>query len=167
MMNDLLRIPPSRDLLMRFFHDPRRAIAVHEAARLVGWPHTEVRRQAEAEGVLLGEQDLVRWDAVAGWLLDSWPLRSLFETLGTDSGLLPRGLQLLPVQWELPAYIVHGLLVQSQLEPLPHRVVRPSDLTGYLWDVLHRALDADTVARLQGDREFMDAYEFPNGETDE
>jgi hypothetical protein len=165
-MNQLLRTPPSHDMLTRFFRDRQRPVPVHEAAQLVGWPRAEVRRQAHAEGTLL-RGDLVRWSGVAGWLLDSWPLRSLFETLGTDSGLLPRGLQLLPVRWELPAYIVHGLHVQARFESLPHRVVRPADLTGYLWDVLHRALDADTVARLQDDREFMEAYEFPNGRTDE
>jgi hypothetical protein len=164
MMNHLLRTPPSHDMLTRFLRDRRRPVPVIEAAQLVGWPRAEVRRQAQAEGMLL-RGDRVPWDAVAGWLLDSWPLRSLFEALGTDGGLLPRGLQLLPVRWELPAYIVHGLRVQARFERLPHRVVRPSDLTGYLWDVLHRALDVDTVARLQGDREFMEAYEFPDGGT--
>jgi len=165
-MNHHLRTAPSHDLLTRFLRDRQRPVPVIEAAQLVDWPRAEVRRQARTEGMLL-RGDLVQWEAVAGWLLDSWPLRSLFEILGDDSALLPSGLQLLPVRWELPAYIVHGLLVQARLEPLPHRVVRPSDLTGYLWDLLHRALDADTVARLQGDREFMDAYEFSHGETDE
>ena len=153
-------------MLTRFLRDRRRPVPVIEAAQLVDWPPAEVRRQAHAERMLL-RGDLVQWEAVAGWLLDSWPLRGLFEILGADGGLLPSGLQLLPVRWELPAYIVHGLRVQARLEPLPHRVARPSELTGYLWDVLHRALDAETVARLQGDREFMEAYEFPNGGTGE
>jgi hypothetical protein len=163
-MNDLLRIPPTHDLLTRFLRDRQRAIPVHEAARLVGWTRAAVRRQAKAEGVLQGER--LPWDAVAGWLLDSWPLRTLFEILGPDSTLLPRGLRLLPVQWDLPAYIVHALRVQWQLEQLPHRAIRPAEFNDYLWDVLHRALDSETMAWLQGDHEFMDAYEYPKGGTE-
>jgi hypothetical protein len=159
-MSQLPRIPPTHDMLTRFLRDRQHPVSVHEVAELVGWSRAEVQRQASAEGVLSSGR-VVQWTAAAGWLLDSWPLRILFETLGRDATLLPQGLQLLPVQWELPAYIVHGLRVQSQIEPLPHRAIRPAEFADYLWDVLHRALDPDTAERLKADRSFTDAYEFP------
>jgi hypothetical protein len=153
-------------MLTRFLSDRRRSASVREVAELVGWSRAEVRRQASAEGVLLSG-GVVHWTAAAGWLLDSWPLRLLFETLGRDANLLPPGLQLLSVQCELPAYIVHGLRVQSQIEALPHRAIRPAEFADYLWDVLHRAIDPDTAERLKADREFTTAYEFPYGGEDD
>jgi hypothetical protein len=165
-MAQLSRIPPTHDLLTRFLRDRRHPVSVHEVAELVGWSRAEVQRQASVEGVLLSA-GLVQWTAAAGWLLDSWPLRIVFETLGRDATLLPQGLQLLPVQWELPAYIVQGLRVQSQIEALPHRAIRPAEFADYLWDVLHRALDPGTAERLKADRRFTDAYEFPYGDADD
>jgi hypothetical protein len=153
-------------MLTRFLSDRRRSASVHEVAELVGWSRAEVRRQASAEGVLL-RGGMVQWTAAAGWLLDSWPLRILFETLGGDANLLPPGLQLLSVQWELPAYIVHGLRVQSQIEALPHRAVRPAEFADYLWAVMHRAIDPGTAERLKADRDFTAAYEFPYGGADD
>lgn len=165
MMAQLPRIPPTHDKLTRFLRDRQRSVPVREVAELVGWSRAEVKRQASAEGVLM-RGSVVQWTAAAGWLLDSWPLRILFDTLGRDATLLPQGLQLLPVQWELPAYIVHGLRVQSQLEALPHRVIRPTEFSDYLWDFLHRALDTDTAERLKADPDFTAAYEFPYGGED-
>jgi hypothetical protein len=152
-------------MLTRFLRDRQRPVSVHEVAELVGWSRAEVQRQASAEGVL--SSGTVQWTAAAGWLLDSWPLRGLFETLGRDATLLPQGLQLLTVRWDLPAYIVHGLRVQSQIEPFPHRAIRPAEFADYLWDVLHRALDPATADRLKADRHFTDAYEFPYGDADD
>lgn len=166
MMAQLSRIPPTHDKLTRFLRDRQRSVPVHEVAELVGWSRAEVKRQASADGVLM-RGSVVQWSTAAGWLLDSWPLRLLFDTLGRDGTLLPLGLQLLPVQWELPAYIVHGLRVQAQLEDLPHRAVRPTEFADYLWDILHRALDTDTAKRLRADRDFTAAYEFPYGREDE
>jgi hypothetical protein len=166
MMPQIPRIPPTHDLLTRFLRDRQRPVPVDEVATLVGWSSDAVRKQAAAEGVLLPD-GAVPWTAAAGWLLDTWPLRTLFEILGPDATLLPRGLQLLPVQWELPAYLVHGLRVQSQIEALPHHVARPADLEDYLRDLLHRAIDADTAERLKGDRDFTEAYKFPYRGEDE
>ena len=166
MMPQLPRIPPTHDLLTRFLRDRQPLVPMHEIATLFGWSRDAIRRQAAAEGVLL-PGGAVPWTAAAGWLLDTWSLRTLFEVLGYDAALLPRGLQLLPVQWELPAYIVHGLRVQSQLEALPHRIARPAEFEDYLRDLLHRAIDADTAERLKDDREFTEAYEFPYRGEDE
>jgi len=153
-------------MLTRFLRDRQRPVSVDDVAQLVGWSRTEVRRQASAEGVL-SRGSVVQWIAAAGWLLDSWPLRILFETLGRDAALLPHGLQLLTVRWDLPAYIVHGLRVQSQIEAFPHRAMGPTEFADYLWDVLHRALDPGTAERLKADRHFTDAYEFPYGDADD
>lgn len=166
MMAHFPRVPPTHDMLTRFLRDRQRPVPVDEVAALIGWPHDAVRRQGAAEDVLV-QGGAVRWTAAAAWLLDSWPLGMLFETLGRDATLLPRGLQLLPVQWHLPAYIVHGLRVQAQIEALPHRVIRPAEFEDYLWDLLHRALDPETAARLKNDHEFTAAYEFPHDEAGE
>ncbi|MEA2162183.1 MAG: hypothetical protein QOK37_310 [Thermoanaerobaculia bacterium] len=152
-------------MLTRFLRD-RRPVSVQEVAELVGWSRAEVQRQALADEVLL-RGEMVPWSAAVGWLLDSWPLRVLMETLGRDVTLLPRGLQLLSVQWELPAYIVNWLRCQSQLEDLPHRVIRPTEFTDYLWDFLHRMLDTDVAELLKDDRDFTAAYHFPYGGDDE
>jgi hypothetical protein len=160
------RIPPDPGLLTRFLRDRQRLVPMHEIATLFGWSRDAVRRQAAAEGVPL-PGGAVPWTAAASWLLDIWPLGTLFEILGYDATLLPRGLQLLPVQWKLPAYIVHGLRVQSQIEPLPHRVARPADFEDYLRDLLHRAIDTDTAQRLKDDHGFTEAYEFPYRDEEE
>jgi len=47
------------------------------------------------------------------------------------------------------------------------RTIAPADFEGYLRDLLHRALDADTAERLKGDRDFTEAYEFPYRREDE
>jgi hypothetical protein len=152
-------------MLTRFLRD-RHPVSVREVAELVGWSRAEVQRQAlENEALLPGE--MVQWSAAVGWLLDSWPLRALLQTLGRDVTLLPQGLQLQSVQWELPAYIVHWLRVQSQLEDLPHRVIRPTEFTDFLWDFLHRMLDTEIAEFLKDDRDFTAAYHFPYGRDDE
>ncbi|MEA2238452.1 MAG: hypothetical protein QOC81_3176 [Thermoanaerobaculia bacterium] len=165
MMAQLPRTPPNHDMLTRFLRD-RHPVSVREVAELVGWSRAEVQRQAlENEALLPGE--MVQWSAAVGWLLDSWPLRALLQTLGRDVTLLPQGLQLQSVQWELPAYIVHWLRVQSQLEDLPHRVIRPTEFTDFLWDFLHRMLDTEIAEFLKDDRDFTAAYHFPYGRDDE
>ncbi|MEO8380233.1 MAG: hypothetical protein ABI779_11270 [Acidobacteriota bacterium] len=152
-------------MLKRFLRDRQRSVPADEVAELLGWSRAEVIRQASMQGVLM-RGSVLQWSTAAGWLLDSWPLRLLFDILGHDGTLLPHGLQLLPVQWELPAYLVHGLRIQSQLEELPHRVVRPTEFSDYLWDFLHRALDIDTAEHLKADPDFTAAYEFPYGGED-
>ena len=166
MIAQLPRIPPSHDMLARLLRDRGRPVPLHEVAALLGLPPAGVERYASVEQVL-SPGNLVRWTAAARWLLDSWPLELLFEILGRDQALLPKGLQLLPVTWQLPAYVVHVLHIQAQIEELPHRLVGPAGFADYLWDVLHRAIDPGTVEHLRSDRDFMAAYEFPYGDADD
>lgn len=96
-------------------------------------------------------------------MLDRWPLRTLIETLGEEGDILPAGLHPIPLILQQPAYVVHALRAQWQIEGMPHRTTRPATFDEYLTDILHRAIDPETVAALRDDREFMRAYEFPEG----
>lgn len=160
-----LPVPPTHDMLTRFFRDRRRTVPVAEVASLIGTTRAAVYRHARTDGSLVGSA--IPWVSVADWIVDTWPLRLLFDTLGSDAELLPRGLQLREVHWALPAYIIHGLQAQAQFEALPHRIARPKDFESYVWDVLHRALDTDAMARLSHDPDFMAAYEFPKADSSE
>jgi hypothetical protein len=153
------RVPPSRDLLARLLRE-RRPVPIAEAAALLGWPAAQVEREAAGREALL-PGGLVQWGTVALWVVESWPFATLFETLGPDTDLLPRGLQPIPMHLEQPAYIVTALRTQWQIEAMPHRTVRPLTFTDYLTDLLHRAIDPDTVEAMRDDEEFMRAYEFP------
>lgn len=109
---------------------------------------------------------LVPWSHVASWLFEAWTYEWVVLTLGPDAALLPPGLRAVPVIWLAPAWVIHGLDVQRQVEVLPHRTVRPSTLSEYLTDFLGRGIDPHTVELLRGDRDFMQAFEFPYGGTD-
>jgi len=106
---------------------------------------------------------MVPWSYAAAWLFETWTYEWVILTLGADAELLPVGLRAVPVIWIAPAWVIHGLNVQRQVEPLPHRTVRPSTLSEYLTDFLGRGIDPDTVHLLRGDREFMAAFDFPDG----
>jgi hypothetical protein len=160
-MPDRPRIPPSPETLARFLRE-RRSRPVAEVAALLGWSRAEVEQQSREQDALLGGS-LVEWSAAAAWLVESWPLAALLEALGTDRDLLPPGLHLLDVHWQLPAYLVHALRVQAAIEQLPHRIVRPTEFMDYLADLLHRAIDPATVAVLERDDEFLRALDFPFG----
>jgi hypothetical protein len=163
-MSSALRIPPSRESLTRFL-EQRRARSIEGAARLLGWTPLQVRQRAMDEDVLRPGA-LLPWTHVASWLVEAWPLRVLFDSLGDAATLLPVGLQLTPVTWELPYYIAHAMRVQAALETMPHRTLRPETQSEYMRDLLHRAIDVETVAVLRSDREFMAAFEFPFEQSD-
>jgi hypothetical protein len=134
--------------------------------RLLGWTAGQVRRRAaEEDAQLAGE--FVQWTHVAAWLLETWPRRWVFESIGAEASALPEGLQLAPVTWDLPFYVLHALSTQSRIEPLPHRTTRPTELAEYVIDLLHRAIDPATVAALRHDPDFMAAFSFPDGAADE
>lgn len=159
------RTPPPHPILTRFLRE-RHPRSVDEVAELMRWPGVQVRRVAEEREGLTAE-GLVRWDAVASWMMDSWPLAAILTTLGADSDLLPAGLHPVPLLLEQPAYLVHALHEQSRLERMPHRVAPPADFTEYMTDLLHRAIGPETVAALQGDAAFLRAYDFPGEPDDE
>jgi hypothetical protein len=110
--------------------------------------------------------NLVPWSHVAAWLLETWTYEWVIMTLGKDAELLPAGLRAVPVVWIAPAWVVHALNVQRQVEAMPHLTVRPSTLSEYLTDFLGRGIDPDTVQLLRGDDEFIAAFDFPHGGTD-
>lgn len=152
------RVPPSRELLTRFLRE-RRAQSIDEAAALAGWPAAQLAR------VLAGrETRVLEWEDVASLIVDSWPLATLFQKLGTNADLLPLGLQLIPMPLQQPAYIVSAFHAQWQIEPMPHRTIRPLTFTDYMTDLLHRSINAETVDALRGDKEFIRAYDYPHGE---
>ena len=157
------RIRPSHDMLTPFLRE-RHPRPAEEVAELVGWPAARTRAEA-AERNGLTRDGLVRWDAAASWLMDAWPLATIVATLGAESSLLPAGFHPVPLLLEQPAYLVHALRVQSRLERMPHRAVPPADFTEYMTDLLHRAIEPETVAALRAD-EFLRVWHFP-GETDD
>jgi hypothetical protein len=156
---------PSHAILTRFLRE-RHPRPVDEVAQLLGQPGPRVRQAAEERGALTAE-GLVRWSAAAAWLLEAWPLARLLAILGDDAALLPAGLQPAPLRLELPAYLVHALHAQSRLDPAPHRLVPPADFTEYMTDLLHRAIEPETVAALHADAGFLRAWDFPGDDDDE
>jgi hypothetical protein len=159
-----LDLPPTPDALRAFVRE-QRAHTVGSAAALLGWSHTQVRRRAQSDNVLM-RGGFVPWAHLASWIFETWTYEWVIHALGADAELLPVGLQAVPVIWIAPAWVLHGLSVQRQIEFLPHRTVRPSTLSEYLTDFLARGIDPSTVELLRGDADFMTAFNFPDGGTD-
>lgn len=152
-------IRPCKESLIRFF-TTRGAVSIDAAAALLGCSRAAVRRTARAAGVQLLDGH-VPWEELAAWLLDRWPLPTIVEELGIDAGLLPHGLHPITVALQQPAYLLHALRAQWHLDTLPHRTFPASTFDAYLTDVLHRAIEPETIAALKHDLEFMRAYTFP------
>jgi hypothetical protein len=155
---------PAPETLRAFFRE-RRTLTLTQAAALLGWSRETVKRRAVDEDALLRGGSL-SWTYVAAWLFETWTYEWVILALGDEAERLPAGLRPVPVLWLAPAWVVHGLDAQRQLEPLPHRTVRPGTLSEYLTDFLARGIDPDTVQFLGSDREFMTALEFPYGGAD-
>src|SRR5215212_4456074 len=152
---------PAPETLRAFFRE-RRTLPLAQAASLLGWPREAVKRRAiEEEALMRGE--FIPWTYVAAWLFETWTYEWVILALGDEAERLPAGLRPVPVVWIAPAWVVHGLDVQRQVELLPHRTVRPSTLSEYLTDFLGRGIDPHTVELLSGDRDFMQAFDFPYG----
>ncbi|MEO8381817.1 MAG: hypothetical protein ABI779_19300 [Acidobacteriota bacterium] len=156
--------PPTPEALRTFFRE-QRTQPLADAASLLGWSRAQVKHRATTDEVLM-RGGFVPWSHVASWLFETWTYAWVVLTLGPDAGALPVGLRAVPVIWIAPAWVIHGLNVQRQVELLPHRTVRPSTLSEYLTDFLARGIDPDTVQFLSSDREFMTAFDFPYGWAD-
>jgi hypothetical protein len=164
-MRSQIPFPPSSETLRAFFRD-QRTQPLADAAALLGWSRWRVKQRASGDDVLMRGR-FVPWSYVASWLFETWTYEWVIRELGTDADvLLPVGLRAIPVIWIAPAWIIHALDVQRQVEPLPHRTVRPSTRSEYLTDFLSRGIDPDTVRLLRGDPDFIAAYDFPDGGTD-
>jgi hypothetical protein len=159
------RLRPSPALLTRFFQE-RHPRPVEEVAALVGWPREQVEREARNSNALL-PGGFVEWYDAASWVLEAWPLATLFRQLGPQAALLPSGLQLIPLRLEQPAFLVRALQTQQRIEPMPHRTVRPRTFSEYMTDLLYRSIHPDTVDALSDDEAFLRAYAFPPGEDDD
>lgn len=167
-MPDFLLLPrrPSRAALIRFFAEPG-PLPVRDAADLLGWPWPKLLFQARSEGVLLTE-DRVAWAEVAFWLINAWPRAWLLDTLGEAAVLLPRELHLTRVGWEIPTYIVRAMERQAVLQRRERDDVHGTDVEEHVAELLHLAIDEETSDAFHGDRDFLDAYHYPQheGETD-
>lgn len=151
--------PPTPEALRTFFRE-QRAQPLADAAALLGWSSAQVKQRAASDDVLL-RGGFVPWPHVASWVFETWTYEWVVLTLGPDAELLPAGLRAVPVIWIAPAWVIHGLDVQRRVEALPHRTVRPGTLSEYLTDFLARGIDPHTVELLHGDRDFMQAFDFP------
>ena len=162
MAQNLIVAPPTREALRTFFRE-QRTQPLADAATLLGWSRAQVKQRATTDEVLM-RGGFVPWSHVASWLFEAWTYERVVLTLGADAEFLPIGLRAVPVIWIAPAWVIHGLNVQRQVELLPHRTVRPSALSEYLTDFLARGIDPHTVELLHGDRDFMQGFNFPYGE---
>jgi hypothetical protein len=165
-MSDLRPLPPrpSREALIRFFTE-QEPLPVRYAADLLGWPWPQLLIEVRDVGALLPEER-VPWVEVAFRLVNAWPRRWLLETLGEAAVLLPRGLHLSPVGWELPAYIMRAMERQAVLERRDRFDVHGTDVEDYVSDLLHLCIEKPTVDSFRGDRSFFDAFDYPNVDPD-
>jgi hypothetical protein len=155
---------PTPETLRAFFRE-RRTLPLTQAASLLGWPREAVKRRAIDDDALM-RGGFIPWSYVAAWLFETWTYEWVILALGAEAERLPAGLRAVPVIWLAPAWLIHGLDVQRQVELLPHRTVRPGTLSEYLTDFLARGIDPSTVQLLSRDREFMTAFDFPYGGAD-
>src|ERR1043165_6485560 len=106
-MADVLPRLPERGALIRFLAE-RPALPLHEAADLLGWSSQQLVENLRTEEAFLPD-GTIQWSEVAYWLLDVWPRAILLKALGNRATLIPRGLHLQPVPWNLPIYQVSAI----------------------------------------------------------
>jgi hypothetical protein len=161
-MSDIIFVSrfPSPARLAWFFRT-RPTLTTEEAGYFLGWEEAQVRNRAEEAGALL-PGDRVRFDDVAFWLLDAWPRRRLLDALGPAADLLPDGLHLMPVSWELPRYLVRAITRQAALQLTPDEAEHELTVQDYIARLLHLAIEPNTVAALAADPEFTTAFDYPD-----
>lgn len=161
-MPDFVLIPrfPTQTHLAWFFRK-RPTLTTKEAGYFLGWFDAQVHFQAQDDGVLL-PGDRVAWEDVTFWLLSVWPRAWLLETLGPAAQLLPDGLHLTRIPWELPRYIVRAMERQASLRCTPEDVEHKITVQDYVARVLHLAIEPDTAEALADDPVFADAYDYPH-----
>lgn len=129
-----------------------------EAADLIRIEQEALDRQVGAgELETVGSEPSLPWREVAYLALRQWPLKTIFDVLGTDaSALLPELLR--PVEFSalLPAYQVRMLEVLAQHE----RLDAGTFLQGHLLDLASGADHALLEQQIPG---FLEALFFPFG----
>jgi hypothetical protein len=166
-MPDFMLIPvtPTRQTLIRFFSD-RKPCTMKDAAHLIGWLEPHLYFDLRAEGKLR-DDELVDWEDVALRFLRAWPLDWIIRTLGSHVTLLPEGLQLVPVTWYVPRYILLAVQTQAKLRAANDAEVHTSDEGDLVTDIIHRNIEPATVEALREHAGFMEAFHFPHSPGDE
>jgi len=150
---------PSPTILQRFFKE-RRPCSIAEAADIVGYSEAWVRKRAEIEGIDLAG-GVLPWEDVMLWFLRAWPLALVEDSVPRDT--LPALLRTTTVTWRLPRYLVQALDRQTQLESARSNDRHALTVEQYVAEQLHLVIDDDTVAAMNDDGAFMDAWLFPDG----
>jgi hypothetical protein len=157
-MADVLPRLPERGALIRFLAE-RPALPLHEAADLLGWSSQQLVENLRTEEAFLPD-GTIKWSEVAYWLLDVWPRAILLKALGNRATLIPRGLHLEPVPWNLPIYLVRAMKVHAVLNREDN--VHGASVEDHVAKSLHLLLDDDTIAFFCNDAEFLAAFEYPD-----
>jgi hypothetical protein len=153
---------PDRRTLIRFLTE-RPDLSVADAAALLGWTPGALLRRARDEGALLPD-GRIAWSGAAFWLLQVWPRAALLRVLGKHSGLIPRGLHLIEVRWRLPLYLVRAVEQQAALRRAHCDEIRNETVEDYVACALDLLIDDETVAALNADPTFREAYDYPGAE---
>ncbi|HEV2720421.1 MAG TPA: hypothetical protein VG323_10425 [Thermoanaerobaculia bacterium] len=152
---------PSSVTLQRFFRE-RRPCSIAEAADIVGYSETWVRKRAEIDGIDLAA-GVVPWEDVMLWFLRAWPLPLVEDAVPPETiAHLPALLRTTTVTWRLPRYLVHALDRQTALESARSNDRHALTVEQYVAEQLHLVIDDDTVAAMNDDRGFMEAWLFPD-----
>lgn len=153
---------PSPETLQRFFRE-RRACSIAEAAEIVGYSEAWVRGRAAAEGVELSA-GVVPWEDVMLWFLRAWPLPLVEDSVPREVlAELPPLLGTTTVTWRLPRYLVRALERQIELESARSNDRHTLTVEQFVAEQLHLVIDDDTVAAMNDDGGFMEAWLFPDG----
>lgn len=150
---------PSPTLLQRFFKE-RRPCSIAEAADVVGYSEAWVRARAAADGIDLTD-GVLPWEDVMLWFLRAWPLPLVEDSVPRET--LPARLRTTTVTWRLPRYLVDALDRQTELERARSNDCHALTVEQYVAEQLHLVIDDDTVAAMNDDRGFMEAWLFPDG----
>ena len=152
---------PSPVTLQRFFRE-RRPCSIAEAADLVGFSSAWVRRRAEIDGIDLSG-GVIPWEDVMLWFLRAWPLALVEDSVPRETlAYLPSLLRTTTVTWRLPRYLVRALDRQIALESARSNDRHALTVEQYVAEQLHLAIDDDTVAAMNDDSGFMEAWLFPD-----
>ena len=153
---------PSPTALQRFFRE-RRACSIAEAADIVGYSAAWVRKRAAVDGIDL-TSGFLPWEDVMLWFLRAWPLPLVEDSVPPETlAHLPALLRTTTVTWRLPRYLVHALDRQTELESVRSNDRHVLTVEQYVAEQLHLAIDDDTVAAMNDDGGFMEAWLFPDG----
>lgn len=137
----------------------RQSLAVGQVASLLGIERGALVAEIEAREIATVEgSDLhLPWEEVAYLALRQWPLKTIFDVLGSDaSSLLPALLRPIEFTVSLPAYQVRMLEVLARLEYLDAGTFLQVQLLDLASGSDHAALEKQIPG-------FLEALFFPHG----